>query len=276
MKRFLIISAVAFITLAFGPVGCSDDSSSGGNNQGTDAAVHNDAAQTNDGGQTNDAAQTNDGGQTNDAAQTNDGGQTNDAAQANDGGTTQDGSQSVDGGTTSDPLGFGSGCQCQGSDCKQFGVPVPNGGNNGTIVGCDHVDQPWTGADLVCLRTYTGTLANNTYFANGYCGLMATSCTGSSTICNNATFGNYDQMTACPTGTVMIQDSQTVSSFGQNATVNSKTCVKSCTASGQCRETETDPVDNNNPTQYQCINKNGVQFCYDPRDLTTNYTATQY
>ncbi len=265
MSKFWIPVILMVSTLIISGAGCGDDSSSGQSNAQPDAATYQDAAQTQDGGQQGDAASAQDAGQQGDAALARD------AAQGSDAG------QDIDGGTESDPLGFGSACECQGTDCEQAGVPVPNGGNNGTIVGCDHVDQPWTGADLVCLRTYTGATANKTYFANGYCGLMATHCTGNRLICNTAEFGDYDAMTTCPAGTVMIQDSQTVSAMGLNATIDSKTCVKSCSGgSNECREGEIDPDDNNQPTQYQCIDKNGVQFCYDPRDLSDSYQATQF
>ena len=271
MRRIALVSTLTLMLTAAANQGCGDDSSSGQNNQQVDAAVTEDAAQTVDGATTNDAAATEDAAQTSDGATTGDAAQNQDAAQSGDGG------QNTDSGTQPDELGFGSACECQGSTCDQMGIPVPNGGDDGTIVGCDHVDQPWTGADLVCLRTYTGDLAAKTYFANGYCGLMATKCTGSSTICDSAVFGDYDNMTACPAGTVMIQDTRTVSVFTMNATIDSKTCVKACSGgTDECREGELDPIDNNNPTQYQCINKDGVQFCYDPRDLTDQYTATQF
>ena len=139
-----------------------------------------------------------------------------------------------------------------------------------------HRPTDWTGADLVCLRSYEGTFATNTYFANGYCGLMATSCTGSSFICGSAVFGDYDNLTACPAGTVMLQDSQDVTIGTATATIQNKVCVRACTGTGQCRESETDPALGGQPTQYQCINKSGVQFCYDPRNLSANYTATAY
>ncbi|MDX9720803.1 MAG: hypothetical protein RBU37_08640 [Myxococcota bacterium] len=171
---------------------------------------------------------------------------------------------------------LGAPCQCEsvpGNDCDQMGVPLPNGGQKN---GCDNVPDSWTGADKVCLRSYGGSLANKTYFANGYCSLMATSCSGSELICGSAVMGSYEQMVACPAGGVLVSGSQAVSVFGQNATVQNKTCANPCETSDDCRSNETDPALQNQPTQYQCIDKDGVKFCYDPRNLSGEYTATQF
>ncbi len=167
---------------------------------------------------------------------------------------------------------LGAACTCTGQDCDQLGVPKPSGG---TIEGCENVPT-WTGADLVCLRSYTGALATDTFFANGFCGLMATRCTGDSMICNSAVMGDYDAMLSCPEGSVMIQDSKLVEVFNNTATVDTKVCVPSCETSADCREGETDPVFNDELTQYQCIDKDGTKFCYDIRNLGAGYTATAY
>jgi hypothetical protein len=155
-----------------------------------------------------------------------------------------------------------------------MGVPLPAGG---TITGCENVPTNDPGAALVCLRTYTGTLANKTYFANGYCSLMATSCTGASLICGSAVFGDYATMSTCPAGSVLIEQVQTVTITGLgSATVSSKQCARGCTGAGTCREGELDPADSNTASQYQCIDKGGVKFCLDPRDLAATYTATAF
>lgn len=192
-----------------------------------------------------------------------------------DSGVQPDGAAQPDGGQAGDQ-GIGSACECTDTECDQLGVPLPNGGT-GTITGCDDVPTDWTGADRVCLRSYAGSLATKTYFANGYCGLMATTCTGAEMICNSAVFGDYAAMVACPAGTVMIQDTQEVSySSTLTATIQTKLCAKPCVGAADCRTTETDPVWTDEATQYQCIDKAGVKFCYDPRNLGASYTATQY
>lgn len=204
-----------------------------------------------------------------------DGGNNQNQNQHQDAALWPDSEVELDGGSSGDQ-GFGSACQCTDTECDQLGVPLPNGGT-GTITGCDEVPTDWTGAERVCLRSYGGTLATHTYFANGYCGVMSTACEGADMICNSAVFGDYDAMIACPSGTVMLQDSQEVSYGGtMTATVRNKLCAKPCTATGQCRETETDPVWSDEVTEYQCLDKDGVKFCYDPRNLSTGYTATQF
>ena len=186
---------------------------------------------------------------------------------------TEDAGTEEDGGTGGDvEQGIGSSCTCEGEDCEQMTVPQPA---SGTIVDCDDVPTDWTGAELVCMRSYPGGLATATYFANGYCGLMATACEGASFICDSATFGDYAGMTTCPTDTVMISDSQTIEVMGESATIDSKMCMLGCEVEGDCRAGENDPV-LEEPSQYTCIDKDGVKFCCDPRGLTDGYTAQAF
>jgi len=216
-----------------------------------------------------------DGGTPGDAGTHTDGGTPADTATPADAGPAPDGqsdaaSPPADGGAGH---GLGAACSCTGTGCSQMGVPKPTGG---TIVGCEDVPTGVAGTALACLRSYGGSLATDTYFANGYCALMATQCSGASLICDAAVFGNYAAMTACPAGSVMISDSQAVNVLGQQATISNKVCVKKCTGDGDCRTGETDPVLGNTATQYQCIDKGGVKFCYDPRNLSNSYTATAF
>src|SRR5512133_2108501 len=116
---------------------------------------------------------------------------------------------------------LGGDCTCEGSDCVNTGVPVPSGGDNGTIVGCGDVATDVTGAELVCLKTYDGNLANKTYFANGYCALQATQCDGDDIICNTAVWGDYAGMTSCPAGSVLVAATTEASVMGiYNATID--------------------------------------------------------
>jgi len=183
--------------------------------------------------------------------------------------------QMADGAADEDQQGdqdIGSSCSCEGDECVQMGVPKPAGG---TIIGCDDVPDDWTGAQKACMQTYEGQLATNTYFANGYCSLMATKCEGAELICSSAVFGDYDAMTSCPGGTVMVVASQDVEVFSQQATIDNKNCVVACETNDDCRVGEHDPVVDE-VTQYQCIDKDGVKFCYDPRNLPAEYTATAF
>ena len=59
------------------------------------------------------------------------------------------------------------------------------------------------------------------------------------------------------------------------ATIDNKTCVAGCVGEGDCREGEQDP-ELGAATQYTCNDKDGVKFCYDPRNLVDGYTAEQF
>lgn len=189
-----------------------------------------------------------------------------------DAGEEHDAGEDPDGGEPDDQW-IGSSCSCSGEECEQMGVPVPN---SGEIHGCDEVPADWTGGDRACLRTYEGAVANNTYFANGYCSLMAVACEGHEFICENAVMGDYDAMTECPPGTVMLMDALLVEVMSQTATINNKNCVAACESNDDCRVGETDPVLDNQPTQYECIDKDGVKFCFDPRNLSEEYSVTAF
>ncbi|MBW1811492.1 MAG: hypothetical protein JRJ87_25105 [Deltaproteobacteria bacterium] len=169
--------------------------------------------------------------------------------------------------------GLGSACTCEGVECDQFGFPDPAGG---TIVGCDDVPTNISGAALACWRTFESDMFPNTYYANGYCSLMASLCDGVPFVCPMFTIGDYDNMTTCPAGSVMITDSQVFEVMEAQVTVDTKICVASCDSSDDCRIEEVDPVLGNEPTQYDCLDYDGVKFCYDPRNLSEEYTATAF
>ncbi len=199
-----------------------------------------------------------------------------DADSDSDGDTDSDSDGDGDSDADGD-LDIGSACTCEGEGCEQSmtGIPIPNGG---TIIGCDDVGD-LAGSELVCLRSYEGDMATNTYFANGYCSLMATACEGAQLICDNAEFGDHGAMVACAAGTVMVSYSADVEVdvLGQllTATIDSKICTRSCTEAAQCRNTEHDPV-LDEPTQYGCLEQSGIQFCYDDRNLPEEYEVEQF
>jgi Cadherin-like beta sandwich domain len=182
--------------------------------------------------------------------------------------------------------GIGDPCTCSGSGCTNAltGVTLPAGG---TITGCSNIPQAniSAGRALMCLRSFesTGTAQSlgvpSLYFANGYCALGAAKCTntGALDLCSadpGSTFGNYDTMTTCPSGSVMISYSLSLPSL--SIAIYTKACTKSCTVNTDCRNNETDPVFANATTGYECIDKNGVEFCFDPRDFTGAYTAQAF
>lgn len=168
---------------------------------------------------------------------------------------------------------LGSDCSCSGADCDQVGVPKPAAG---MIVGCDLVPTNWPGGARACFRSYDGIFATKTYFANGYCSIVATECAGAALICGSAVFGDYSGLIACPAHTVLIEDTQQVNVAGQMATVRTKLCAASCTHASDCRAGEVDPIHNNETTQYNCQDRSGVKFCYDARNLGASYTATAF
>ncbi|MCP4679098.1 MAG: hypothetical protein GY854_27125, partial [Deltaproteobacteria bacterium] len=86
---------------------------------------------------------------------------------------------------------IGSACTCEGAECQLMGAPIPNAGN---IIDCDDTPTDWPGADKVCLRSFGGALGVKTYYANGYCAVVATQCEGEAIICNSAVMGDFNTM----------------------------------------------------------------------------------
>ncbi len=202
-----------------------------------------------------------------------------DTATANDTATAPDTETVGDTGTGTVSVGdgnIGSPCSCSGTACEMAGVPIPNGGD--AIVGCDGVPTDHAGA-RVCLRSYSGQTVTQTYFANGYCALQSIgNCVGADIVCSSASFGDYATMTSCPAGTVMIEMNVETSMAGglMSATMDSRACVKSCTTDAECRLGETDATFGGEASQYGCIDRDGVKFCFDPRNLSETYSATLF
>jgi len=165
---------------------------------------------------------------------------------------------------------LGSPCSCTGDGCDQMGMPIPTGG---LIVGCSDVPTDWTGAVPACLRTNASGVGPESWFANGFCTLMAVECDGDATLCDGNDVGMFDLMVECPAGSALITGSAELSVMGMSATLTSKLCAPSCEGEGQCREDETDPDLDGAATQYQCHELDGVQFCYDPRNLGDDAAA---
>ena len=167
---------------------------------------------------------------------------------------------------------IGSSCSCDGEECDQMGVPLPNAG---TIVGCNDVPAGWTGADRVCMRSYTGGYSYDMFFANGFCSLMAVDCTGDEAICNGAAMGDYGAMAECPAGSALIDGPQDVQVMSLSATLDTKLCAPICEGDEDCRTGEHDPI-LDETAQYQCVDEQGVKFCYDPRSLPAGYTVEEF
>jgi hypothetical protein len=190
---------------------------------------------------------------------------------------------------TREEFGIGDPCTCVNdgdNKCnnKDTGAPLPA---NGTISGCDKIPliDITAGSALICLRSFDATEAHKndlykdvpfTYFAEGYCALGSAKCSSTLNLCSidpGASFGKYEDMKTCPSGSVMI--SFRLSILGGIMTIDTSVCAKSCSSDSDCRKGEWDNV-LNETSQYQCITKDTAKFCYDPRNLTSAYTATQF
>jgi hypothetical protein len=174
---------------------------------------------------------------------------------------------------------IGGACQCEdesGNPCfdATTGNSLPAGGN---ITNCD-VPTGIAGAVKLCLRSFqtpNTLLYPSTYFASGYCSLGTTKCSLGA-LCS---FGNYDNMVECPTGSVLITDSATI--LNGAVTLNEKVCAKPCNTGDDCRKGQADTVWGT--TDYtcsanldKCTNTDNVKFCYDARNLTNNCVVTAF
>jgi cysteine-rich repeat protein len=176
-------------------------------------------------------------------------------------------------------------CMGQPSYCDQAGwIGDPctagsrqyNGGGIGWEVatGCDNVPITWPGAMRTCLFGPSLWSFYTTYqFTGGYCSLAVQKC--ETTVPETIDYclsleADYAAMISCPSGSVLVTD-YWIEWLG---TAFIKVCAKSCTAAGQgqCRENPDEFGD----TDYECIDKAGVKFCYRPDNLSPNYTAVQF
>lgn len=112
------------------------------------------------------------------------------------------------------------------------------------------------------------------YFANGDCTLMALRCIGDALICSSAALGDCDAMPRCPVGSALVRTSGVVDVMGLHAELDSPLCAPLCNSEGDCRGNETDPVMGEAPAGYTCHTQDGARFCYAPRNLAADTTAT--
>jgi hypothetical protein len=165
---------------------------------------------------------------------------------------------------------IGGACQCTdlpNSKCHDTltGNTLPAGGD---IANCN-VPSGIAGAVKLCLRSFNSSnqsLYPSTYFANGYCSLGTTKCS----LGNLCSFGTYDDMVACPSGSVMVTDSTTI--LGGAVSLNEKVCAKSCSDDNDCRTADGYTCSVNSD---KCAN-NTAKFCYDARNLTNKCVVTKF
>lgn len=189
-------------------------------------------------------------------------------------------------------LGIGSPCTCQGSDCSVLGSPIPAAGQE---IGCEEIPvADFPSAQLACMRSFpgNGVQPKPYYYANGFCTLYASKCVPTwdptNLLCDNSTVPDWNGFNKCPKGSALV--SSVLRLKGTLPLIDAivegdiyfKYCAPLCQTDGDCRNTETDPVFDNAPANYQCIDKDGVKFCLDPRALDNpphdpdSYTATAF
>ena len=161
---------------------------------------------------------------------------------------------------------IGSACSCVGEAClktlpgnedDQRPMPSPDPAEV-TFVDCE--PEQVAGAQTSCFLSYEGNLGPTTYYEGGLCAISSASCEGSALLCaQGADYGDYDTHEICPAGRVMLRTTTEMANLGM--TVHSKICVPACEASSDCR------------TGYDCIDKDGVKFCYDERNISGEYEA---
>ena len=186
--------------------------------------------------------------------------------------------------------GIGSPCTCTGPNCEVVGSPVPS---KGVEVGCDDVPAAdFPNAKLSCMRSFAGNQTTPTpyYYANGFCTLYAAKCRPIKDpiglLCDNARVFNWEKFNRCPHGSALISSvirlEGVVLGYTTIGDALFKYCAPLCEDDSDCRLGEADPVFGGEPAQYQCIDKDGVKFCLDPRALHTpphdpdDYTAVAF
>jgi cysteine-rich repeat protein len=121
---------------------------------------------------------------------------------------------------------IGAPCTCTGSGCSDTDFTA------GTINGCSGVTiPPGSGGELACLRSiHESTSGYDTYYAEGYCTIMAVTCSGGGLCIFVPQPGDFDTF-ACPAGTYEYLDERIV----MGMTITSKTCLEICDSDADCR-----------------------------------------
>jgi hypothetical protein len=161
---------------------------------------------------------------------------------------------------TANDHGIGAPCTCTGGRCSDTDFTA------GTINGCSGVTvPPGTGGVLGCLRSiHESTSGTDTYYAEGYCTIMAVTCSGALCVFVPKP-GDFDTI-ACPAGTYLYEDSRTVMG---STTVTSRSCLKTCTSDADCRWNAYDSF-RSACGAYMCLPAPAdpsVSVCSDPRML---------
>ena len=160
---------------------------------------------------------------------------------------------------TTNDHNIGAPCNCTGAGCGLTDFTA------GTINGCDSVNAAGTNGEKACLYSgHESMSGTDTYFAEGYCTVMALKCEGGGLCALVPAIGNYDTFT-CPAGYSLGQDSRTVMT---TLTISTKMCFKICTSPSDCRWNAYDTF-RTACGQYDCIpnpTDAGTSICVDARN----------
>jgi len=161
--------------------------------------------------------------------------------------------------------GIGAPCRCtEGCSYGNYAA--------GTIVGCEGVTiPPGTGGVLACMSSIEESLSPLwVYFAEGYCTVMAISCTDDDgLICGMLPqFGDLETF-ACPEGSY---DAAIEAPFMGSAVLSARACLKLCASSADCRWNAIDVDFDGTCGQMDCIPvpwEPEVSVCMDRRNFET-------
>lgn len=159
---------------------------------------------------------------------------------------------------------IGAPCTCTGTECEGIDFTA------GTIAGCESVASLADSTrSLACVRSVELVPGTNIYMAEGFCTLMALSCTGDTTVCPAIPVtGDVDAIT-CPTGYEIYTLTRTLGT----ATITLKACLDPCTSDADCRwnavEGSSSPLAGQ-CGQYACLPRSdsGANTCVDIRNGT--------
>lgn len=159
---------------------------------------------------------------------------------------------------------IGAKCECEGSGCQVASIPIPVPMNSdkvsGKIIGCENIDMTdIEGGEPACIRSIDPdfkSMAPITYFPQGYCSIVASSCTGSD-FCFAANYGDPSKMTACPKGSTMLSAVFNYKIMGQDSVIVEKMCMKTCEKDADC----------NVAGQISCVERKGHKFCYNEKNF---------
>jgi hypothetical protein len=136
--------------------------------------------------------------------------------------------------------------------------------SDGEIQNCDNV-EPVAGTEVGCNRSWEYIGNNLVYAPGGDCQMISLKCEGGA-ICPAGPIGDYDAVTECPAGHVLID--KTIEGDAIVPTIKSRVCLKACESDRDCRWNEADAYWMG-PGEFRCQVtplSNGNLVCNDARN----------